>query len=289
MSKRVTGALLATVVLVGTAVVTGCSTSTAQSATPATPAEQTGAASEQAAEQEGDRLPQILEGLELSAEQLEQLRALRDDLEERLEPATEASGDLALAIAQAAKRCDGNHMAIEDAVSWANGVGQQVRGDVLDGVDRLHHILTRKQRRTLARRLINSQEQRKKEDRTEKGAQSLDEVLDLSLGQMLNVMVRGAALQSLLEERLAPWRVKLERALAAFPDDDFAIRDHEVVEAPIVAIATRFMRDAVRTLMPILEPEQCAALDQFIREELKRQEQRQEQRREERKKRKKRT
>jgi hypothetical protein len=178
---------------------------------------------------------------------------------------------LALAGAQAATRCDANAMALTDAAEFAVIAGEQVRGDVLDGIDRLHAILTAEQRKALVARLLGDAQQTDDRRSTDDGARSLGDALHLSLGQMFTLLTRAGALRSAIEERIEPWRVKAKNALLAFPNDDFAIRNYGIAEVPAVELATRFVRDAFRTMLPILDREQCKALGGFIREAVEKQ------------------
>lgn len=245
------------------ALVSGCAPRVAHEATGAELA-----ANAAAADDDPTRLPASLEELELDAGQRRQLLALRESLKDRLEPVKDAGRDLTLAIATTARRCDGNTMALDDAISWAVRVGDGERDAILDAIDELHRILTPAQRRALVKHLLFREEESRREDGTEDGARSLGDVLDLSFSQLLTVLSRGAALKDELEDRLNPWRDKLKVALEAFLEDEFAIRDHAIARVPAFALATRFVRDAVRTLLPILEPEQCQALAAFIEEEV---------------------
>lgn len=245
----------------------GCAAASAQGAVTADDAAQLDAESEP---EDPNRLPRSLEAVDPTDEQRAQIRALGAKLKPRLEPMREAGGELALAIAESALRCNADGLAMQDASSWAVRVGQQMRDPILDSIDALHAILTKVQRKALAERLMNAELQSKSKGKrnTDKGARSLGDVLDLSFGQMLSVLARAQVLRGALERRLEPWRDKLKLALAAFPDENFAIRDHAIARVPAVALVTRFVRDAVRTLLPVLDPEQCTALGEFIKEKV---------------------
>lgn len=206
------------------------------------------------------RLPALLEELGLSEAQRQRLEALRAELELQLEPMQEAGRELALAVAKTVRRCEGSSPALPGAISWAVGSGEQARGAVLDAVDRLHAILTRSQREALVARLRGDEERSKDPRPTDEQARSVGESLDLSLSQLMTMLVRVGALRDALEERIAPWRGQAKSVLAAFVKDDFAIRDHAIAQAPFVALATELLRDGLRTLLPILKPEQCQAL-----------------------------
>ncbi len=220
------------------------------------------------AQDDSTRIPEILESLQLSAYQQQQLRALGRELKRQLEPMKDAGREYLLAIAKTASRCNNNTMALDDAASWAVGVGQQVRGPVLDAIDRLHRILTPAQRKMLARRLLDGEKESKKRRKTDEQSYSVSADLDLSLSQTLTLLIRARSLKSALEERLEPWRKSLKNALVAFPRDDFSVREYRIAEVPAVVLATRFVRDAVRTLLPILDQEQCKAVDASIRDAL---------------------
>ena len=242
---------------------TGCGASTGPPATTAPVATQATAEPSAAAPAE---LPAILEALGPSSAQRVELLALRDRLTPELESLQDAGLELALTVAKAARRCDGNLVALEGAASWAVAAGEQARGTVLDAIDELHRILSPAQRKALADRLLGKEKESKTESSTDSGARSLGDALDLSVGQMLTILVRAQALASALEERIEPWRPRLKKTLEAFADEHFAIREHEIAEVPVVALATDFLRDALRTLLPILEREQCEALAGLIQE-----------------------
>ncbi len=210
------------------------------------------------------RLPATLEALELDPSQRQQILALREQLRQRLWPMEDAATELALALARTARRCDGDVRALEDAGSWVVRTGEQMRGVVLDAIDELHRILRPTQRKALARQLLDAEERSKTEDRSGASTRSVDDVLDLSLGQMFAVLLRAQALRRANEQRLAPWRPRLKNAITAFADDDFAVRDHDIAEVPAVAMAVELLQEAAATLLPILEPEQCQALGDLI-------------------------
>lgn len=224
---------------------------------------------------DGRPVPRVLRGLGLSAGQRGELRRLREKLKPRLAPMGDAAEEYALALAKVARQCDPDGKALEDAGSWAVVVGQDVRGAALDAIDGVHAILTPAQREALSRRLLGKEEQRDDEERTDEDARSLGGKLDLSVGQLMSLLVRAQLLRSALEERTDPWRVQYRRALRAFPAEDFSIRDQAIAEVPAVAIATRFVRDAVRMLLPILEPDQCVALADLIEDEVRKSRERQ--------------
>jgi len=249
---------------VALAFVAGCSGAAGPPAKAASGEQAQAVATAQAPAEDPSALPEALEALQPSEHQRAQLLALRDDLTERVEPAADAGREFALAVAQAARRCDPRILALETAASWAVVQGEQARGAVLDGIDRLHHILTPEQRQALVDRLLGDEQQSRSQKPTEAGAKSLGDELGLSLGQMLKLVERALALRSDIEDRIEPWREKLRAALVAFPKDDFSARSFAASEMPVVALVTRFVRDGLRSMLPILDSEQCKALGEFI-------------------------
>ena len=210
------------------------------------------------------RLPAALEELRPGAEQREALLALASELAARVAPLVDAGRDFGHAVALAAARCKGDSMGLDSEASFAVTMGEQTREGVLDAIDRLHRILTHRQRKALASRLLGDEKASREKKRGDARARDLGDELDLSIGQMLRLLVRAGALRDAFEERIEPWRDRLREALEAFPSDDFAIRDQPIAKAPVVAVATQLVRDAMRVLLPVLEPEQCKVLGSFI-------------------------
>jgi hypothetical protein len=258
------------VVLAVAAVIGGCSVQAAE------PPKGPVAAGDQGDSVEADpsALPAVLESLHPSAAQRAELLALRDELEDRLEPLADAGRELALGVASAARRCNADMPVLESATTWAVRAGDQARPTLLDAIDRLHAILTPAQRKALADRLLGREQESQSTEPTDEGARAFGDTMDLSVGQMFRLLTRALALRSALEERIAPWREKARSALAAFPDDHFVIREHAIAEVPAVAIGTRFLRDALGTIFPILEPEQCVALAGLIEQAVEEEERR---------------
>jgi hypothetical protein len=244
----------------------GCGGASAPAATAADASTATTAAQAKADRRDPSELPGILEELHPTAKQRRELLALRAEIEPRLEPMADAGRDFALAGAKAASQCNPNSMALADAASWAVETGEQVRGDVLDGIDKLHRILTREQREALVARLLGDAKETKPKEDTDDGARSLGDALHLSIGQVFTLLERAGALRSAIEDKIDPWLGRAKKALLAFPDDDFAIRKYDIAEVPAVELAARFVRDAFRSMLPILDREQCKALGGFIKE-----------------------
>ena len=220
---------------------------------------------------DGSELPGILEDLHPTPKQRGELLALRAEIEPRLEPMADAGRDFALAGAQAALHCDPNSMALADAASWAIETGEQVRGDVLDGIDKLHRILTSEQRKALVARLLGDAKETKPKEDTDDGARSLGDALHLSIGQVFTLLARAGALRSAIEDKIDPWVGRAKKALRDFPDESFAIRNYDIAEVPAVELAAHFVRDAFRSMLPILDRDQCTALGGFIKEAVEKQ------------------
>jgi Spy/CpxP family protein refolding chaperone len=251
--------------LLATSVAAGCAGGPGQIATPD---ESPQATSQALPADDGEELPEALQDLELSPSQRERVVALSIKLQTRLTPLMEAGRELMLVTAKAVSRCDADSLGLDAASSWTVTSGEQVRGAVLDAIDELHAILTPAQRKILSERLLdrseNARTQRNQQRGARGGASKLSAAVDLSVGQILVVLTRALALRSSFEERMDPWRREVDRALRAFPEDDFSIRDHEFAQVPAVALLTTFVREALRTLLPVLEPEQCKALGAAI-------------------------
>jgi hypothetical protein len=191
-------------------------------------------------------------------------------LEDDLEPAQTATADFARALARAARRCRQDSPFIAMEASHTITVGEQTRGKVLDAINRLHAVLTPAQRRTFARRLLGDEQdaEQSRDDRDASRTRSIGGDLDLSVGQMLSILLRVRKLRDDFEDKAAPWRDRYVRAVRAFEKSDFDVRDHAIAEVPLVAIMTEFARDAFRVLIPLLKPEQCEALARIIEEKV---------------------
>lgn len=226
------------------------------------------------ADDEPSRLSPAFEALDLSPAQRTEIVALRAELTRRARPFERSLRQLGLAVAAASRRCDPDDMGVESAISWSVRTGERLREPLLEAVNRLHSILEPAQRRVLSKRLLAGAERSDSKRSTKKGARSLGDELDLSFGQMFALLARAEALRSHFTEQVDPWRDKLKSAIAAFPDEGFDVHDHTVARAPILALVGRLLRSGVRTLMPILEPEQCTALGGYLEHAVREQEER---------------
>ena len=211
-------------------------------------------------------LPEALESLEPTPEQRLELVKLVDRLEADVAPLKTAIDGFTRALARAARRCRQDSPFIEMEARHTVMTGEQVRGDILDGINRLHSILTPPQRLALSRRLLGEQEEgeRERSDRDESRTRSIGGDLDLSIGQILSMLVRVRKLRNDFEAKAEPWREAYVRVARAFRHDDFDVRDHALAEVPAVELVTDVVRDAFRVLLPLLEPVQCEALADLI-------------------------
>lgn len=225
-------------------------------------------ADEPAASEAAGELPSSLASLELDDHQRAQAVEMLDELKRDVEPLRTATRDLALAFARSARRCKRDSPFIEMEASFAVTVGEQTRGSVLEAINRLHAILTPAQRKALVQRLLGEDDSRdeEKESRDDDRARDIGSDLDLSIGQMMIMLVRVRAVQSAIDERIEPWREHYRDALIAFEGSVFDVREQAIAKAPIVEIATDLARDAFRVLIPVLEPPQCEVLATMIKE-----------------------
>jgi hypothetical protein len=243
----------------------GCAVpKTTTSTTPAAPAATAAAA------EEDKPLPPMLEALKLSAAQRREILALREQLKRDLEPIIDAGRDFASAVAVAARTCKPDSPFIPMEAEYTVRVGEQVRGRLLDAVDKFHRILTPAQRQELSKSLLAAADRSEDErdDRDDSRTRSIGDELDLSVSQTVALLVRVQALRSSFEEKVAPWRDHYDSAIVAFARDDFEARKQPIAEAPVVELATGIVRDGLRVLIPVLEPKQCDALGRFISDKI---------------------
>ncbi|MEZ4444347.1 MAG: hypothetical protein R3B72_35060 [Polyangiaceae bacterium] len=228
-----------------------------------------------------EELPKMLVGLDIDPTQAKQILALRDRLKGQLVGVKDAAVEVALSLAAASKRCQGDTTWIGMAADQAVRAGENARDPILDGINELHAILTPAQRRALADRLLadeddDGEDRRERSGkRTRDGVQSLGADLDLSFGQIAQIVVRALRLRDAYLDELEPWRERYEHAVEAFPDDDFDVRRQAVAQVPLVKITADTVREGFRLLITLLEPDQCRALGKTIDEALERAEQRQ--------------
>ncbi|MFT3763965.1 MAG: Spy/CpxP family protein refolding chaperone [Minicystis sp.] len=244
--------------------VTGC----AASSSPPPPSPSQPAAAPAPKESAASELPPVLRDLDLTPAQEAEILKIRADLQRDLEPLMRAAGDLGRSVAGAARQCKGDTPFVEADAARLVRMGEEVRGDVLDAVQRFHRLLTPAQRRKLSDRLLEADDWAKRERRNESRSRSLAPALDLSMMQTMAMLVKARVLWSTFADRAEPWRLHYETAIAHFARDDFDARHEAVAEVPIVALSTEFLRTGLRFLIPILEPQQCEALGRLIDEKL---------------------
>jgi Spy/CpxP family protein refolding chaperone len=209
-------------------------------------------------------LPQMLQDLRLTPAQRSELRRLAVDVRREARPLVDAGRQFGRTLAGAARRCKSESRFLEMEASFMVSAGEQIRGPMLDAIQRLHRILTPAQRRELSRRLIDLNQAPARERRGEARTRELGEDLDLSFGQTLTLLMRAQMLRSRFDERFAPWRVRYHDALADFPRDDFLIREKAIAKVPIVELAADFVLEATRVLLPLLDARQCETLGAWI-------------------------
>jgi Spy/CpxP family protein refolding chaperone len=246
------------------ALASGCATT----ATPApAPPPAAPAATPAPAAQESE-VPPILRELDLTPAQEAEILRIRADLRRDLEPLGRAAGELGRSVAGAARLCKGDTPFVEMDAERAVRVGEEVRGSVLDAVQRLHRLLTPAQRKKLSLRLLEGDEWAKRERRNESRTRGLAPVLDLSISQTMQMLVKARILWSSFADRIEPWRIQYEGAVTRFARDDFDARQEPVGKAPAVLLTTEFVRTGLRLLIPILDRQQCEALGRVIDEKL---------------------
>lgn len=248
------------------AVLGGCT-----AAQPPAVAKRKGSANEAAATEEApkkDRLPKSMQELELTAQQLREIRALRDDLKRDIDPLFDAGLDFVRAVGVAAKRCKPDTPFMQMEASYMVNVGEQFRPKLLDGVNRFHRILTPKQRHALSDRLLADERKSRDStaDRDQDRARSIGDELDLSFSQIMQMLIRVQALRSKFEDKIDTWREHYRTAVAAFARDDFDAHKQAIAQVPAIELATEVVRDAFRVMLPLLEQKQCEALGGYIEE-----------------------
>lgn len=185
------------------------------------------------------------------------------------EPVGDATESLLRAMAAGARRCRNDTAMIQLRADAVVREGERARRPILDAIDELHALLTPAQRRTIVARLLDEErdtDRESREERTETGLGGLD--LDLSWGQLASMLVRLRALQSEYEDRAEPWLDRYRSAVRAFAQPTFSAHDQALADVPVVELATSFLVDAYRQLIPLLEEEQCRKLGDLADERL---------------------
>ncbi|APR85953.1 Hypothetical protein A7982_11302 [Minicystis rosea] len=215
-----------------------------------------------------DELPPALRELALTPEQEAEVRRIRADLVRASEPIVGAANDLGHSVAGAARQCKGESPFVDSDGARLVRMGEDVRGDVIDAVQRFHRLLTPAQRRKLSARLLEGDDWARRERRNESRSRDLAPALDLSVMQTMAMLVKARVLWSTFADRAEPWRVHYKTAVEHFARDDFEARKEPVAEVPVVALSVDFLKMGLRFLIPILEREQCEALGRLIDQKL---------------------
>lgn len=213
-------------------------------------------------------LPPVLHDLDLTPAQVEEIRRIRADLVRDAEPLVRAAGEMGRSVAGAARRCKGDTPFVEADAARVIRAGEDMRGDVLDAVNRFHRLLTPAQRQKLSTRLLEGDEWAKRERRNGSRTRTLAPALDLSFSQTMQMLVKARVLWTSFADKAEPWRAHYRTAVANFPRADFDAHKEPVAEVPVVALTTEFVRTGMKFLIPLLEKQQCEALGNLIDQKL---------------------
>jgi len=205
--------------------------------------------------------------LELSEEQIPPMMELVEKVERAVEPMRWATEDLLQALAATVRRCRNDSTYLQMRAESLVAAGEAARRPLLRAINELHGLLTPQQRRALARHLLDEERDstpEAREDRSTDEAQSASLQLDLSLVQLGLMLLHLHRVQGIYEDKAEPWLERYRSTVRAFVRADFDIRDHELAEVPIFELATGFVRDAFRLLVPLLEPDQCLVVSEYL-------------------------
>lgn len=215
-----------------------------------------------------NELPPALRDLDITPAQQAEIARIRVDLTRNAEPLVSAASEMGRSVAGAARQCKGDTPFVEADAARVIRAGEELRGDVLDAVQKLHKVLTPAQRQKLSTRLLEGDEWAKRERRNESRTKTLGPALDLSFSQTMQMLVKARVLWTTFADKAEPWRAHYKAAVANFARDDFDARREPVAEAPAVALTTEFVRTGMKFLIPILEKPQCEALANLIDQKL---------------------
>lgn len=252
------------------AVAAGCAGAPPPPATPPPEAAPTAAAAAPVAG--GAELPPLLRGLDLTPAQMEEALRINADLENATQPVTSAAIAFGRSVAGAARGCKGASPFMETDAERVVREGEEVRGTVLDAVQRVHRLLTPAQRRKVSDRLVEGDDKAKRERRNSSRTRELGPALDLSAMQIMSMLMKAGVLWTTFADRIEPWRVQYHTAIVDFARDDFDVHREPVATAPAVQIMLDFVQTGLRMLVPLLEPKQCEALGHLIDDRLDQQE-----------------
>jgi hypothetical protein len=257
--------------LLALAVAAGCATTPPPAAAPpAAPTTPAPTATPQAvpAPPAGAELPPLLHDLDLTPAQEAEIWRLDAELEGSAAPFVDAANDLGRSVAGAARQCKGDSPFVDQDAARVIREGEAMRGPVVDGVQRLHRLLTPAQRKKVSDRLVEGDDWAKRERRNASRTRDLGPALDLSTMQVMQMLVKAGVLWATFADKAEPWRVQYRAAITDFARDDFDAHKEPVASAPIVAFTVDFVRTGLRMLIPLLEPKQCEALGRLIDEKL---------------------
>jgi Spy/CpxP family protein refolding chaperone len=212
------------------------------------------------------KIPPALAELGLTKAQETTILAMRQELRDKSAPVMDAGRRFAAALASAVKRCDADDRAMRVEAQRAIAVGESFRPVLLDSIMRLHALLTPDQRQKLSRRLLDDDERREENRDDDRGVRALGETIDLSIGQILEILNRSRPVRGELRARFEPMRDQLREAAEAFPRPDFDVRKHAIADARILELVADFVFEAGHVVLPVLERAQCAALGDFLAE-----------------------
>lgn len=221
-----------------------------------------------AAAQDEDDIPPVLRGLDPTPAQVEETWRIKEDLDRAAEPFAGAVAEMMRSAAGAVRKCQGDSPFIESDGARVVRMGEDLRGPVLDGVQRLHHLLTPAQRAKLSQRLMETDDWGKRERRNDARTRALGPALDLSMLQLATMLMKARMLWSSFADRAEPWQAHYHTAIVHFARADFDVHREPIAEAPIFAFGVDFVRTGLRFLVPILEPPQCEALAQLIEDKV---------------------
>ena len=242
--------------LVALALATGCASAPPPPAAPPLAAA--------AAPAPGAALPPLLRDLDMTPAQEAEALRINADLVSSAESLAGAADDLGRSVAGAVRKCKGDSPFMDADAARLVREGEEVRGPVIDAVQRFHRLLTPAQRRKLSARLVEGDDWAKRERRNASRTRDLGPALDLSTMQLMKMLVKAGVLWTSFADKAEPWRGHYRAAIANFARDDFDARREPVAAVPVVALTVEFVRTGLRLLVPLLEPKQCEALGGLI-------------------------
>lgn len=220
---------------------------------------------------EAEHGPELAPWLELSAGQRERILALVADLEREVKTIEPAALGLADGLASALRGCRKDSTMLEMRADGLVRSAEVVREPILNAVNELHAILTPAQRRRLVRHVIERERTSSRETRREDADDTTTSVgveLDLSWRQIASILIRARKIQSVYEDKAEPWLEHYRAAVRAFAEPRFDVYEQPIAKAPVMRFLADLVTDAYRVLVPLLEPEQCDALSDFLRDKL---------------------